>query len=339
LFTTTTISESEWEPRELPDGRTLYIDHANHKTSWINPSDTQHKSTLRDLEEGELPLGWERVKDPHYGDYFIDHNTQSTYSVPPWIFNNPDKMDDNARKLEALLGTIEDIAAIAHHVASSYIAAAAEEHSELENENLFDAQEIHDIALRIVLFKQKFAEFREQVANMKAEILKAGSREELDAATSKWRLLCQSAQIVIYDLCDKNESQLAKVQKLVKTTETLRDLNKIEDLIESLLSLLSQEEKIVVASQNVLGQIQIELNLLVQEQRASFVPIMSEMTEELAELRRKLSSKELEALPEWVSVLSNKDQLLAAGAEEEEAEVPAQLENANEKRKVSTSTS
>jgi hypothetical protein len=26
-----------------------------------------------DCEDNELPFGWERIDDPHYGTYYIDH--------------------------------------------------------------------------------------------------------------------------------------------------------------------------------------------------------------------------------------------------------------------------
>ena len=41
------------------------------------------KQRPEDCEEDELPFGWERIDDPHYGTYYIDHvNRRTQYENP-----------------------------------------------------------------------------------------------------------------------------------------------------------------------------------------------------------------------------------------------------------------
>lgn len=41
------------------------------------------KKSLEDCSEDELPYGWERIDDPLYGTYYIDHvNRQTQYENP-----------------------------------------------------------------------------------------------------------------------------------------------------------------------------------------------------------------------------------------------------------------
>lgn len=41
------------------------------------------KLSLEECEDNELPFGWERIEDPHYGTYYIDHVNRRTQ------FENP----------------------------------------------------------------------------------------------------------------------------------------------------------------------------------------------------------------------------------------------------------
>lgn len=41
------------------------------------------KTSLEDCEDNELPFGWEKIEDPHYGTYYIDHVNRRTQ------FDNP----------------------------------------------------------------------------------------------------------------------------------------------------------------------------------------------------------------------------------------------------------
>ncbi|XP_071958251.1 E3 ubiquitin-protein ligase Su(dx)-like [Antedon mediterranea] len=53
-----------WEMRTDQQGRTYYVDHNAHTTTWERPQ--------------PLPQGWERRHDPQGRIYYVDHNTRST---------------------------------------------------------------------------------------------------------------------------------------------------------------------------------------------------------------------------------------------------------------------
>ena len=41
------------------------------------------KKRPEECSDDELPFGWERIDDPHYGTYFIDHvNRKTQYENP-----------------------------------------------------------------------------------------------------------------------------------------------------------------------------------------------------------------------------------------------------------------
>ena len=41
---------------------------------WLDPRLSRvQKKRPEECEDGELPFGWERIDDPHYGTYYIDH--------------------------------------------------------------------------------------------------------------------------------------------------------------------------------------------------------------------------------------------------------------------------
>ncbi len=41
---------------------------------WLDPRLSRvQKKRPEDCEDNELPFGWERIDDPHYGTYYIDH--------------------------------------------------------------------------------------------------------------------------------------------------------------------------------------------------------------------------------------------------------------------------
>ncbi|KCV70278.1 hypothetical protein H696_02608 [Fonticula alba] len=105
--------------------KTLYIDHLNQQTTWIDPR-TEKTRTMNILETkyGELPYGWDECVDKDIGVYYLDHTMQTTYLDPPWdervrfqvavlanfiteqtrrmqLLQDRAKMDDAARAAEA----------------------------------------------------------------------------------------------------------------------------------------------------------------------------------------------------------------------------------------------
>ncbi|XP_051949853.1 membrane-associated guanylate kinase, WW and PDZ domain-containing protein 1-like isoform X1 [Xyrauchen texanus] len=86
-----------WEMACTENGEIYFIDHNTKTTSWMDPrcQDNQPKplEECEDDEEGvhteepdndlELPPGWEKIDDPVYGVYYVDHiNRKTQYENP-----------------------------------------------------------------------------------------------------------------------------------------------------------------------------------------------------------------------------------------------------------------
>jgi E3 ubiquitin-protein ligase NEDD4 len=76
-----------WEKGTAADGRTYFVNHNDHITTWEDPRQNQDPSEnvargeeQEDLEvEGEpLPEGWVMKRSREGKVYFVDHNTKST---------------------------------------------------------------------------------------------------------------------------------------------------------------------------------------------------------------------------------------------------------------------
>ncbi|XP_065543874.1 membrane-associated guanylate kinase, WW and PDZ domain-containing protein 1 isoform X18 [Lathamus discolor] len=86
-----------WEMAYTESGEVYFIDHNTKTTSWLDPRclNKQQKplEECEDDEEGvhteeldselELPAGWEKIEDPVYGVYYVDHiNRKTQYENP-----------------------------------------------------------------------------------------------------------------------------------------------------------------------------------------------------------------------------------------------------------------
>ena len=62
----------------------LNIFSTSGTSHWLDPRLSRvQKQRPEDCDEGELPFGWERIDDPHYGTYYIDHvNRRTQYENP-----------------------------------------------------------------------------------------------------------------------------------------------------------------------------------------------------------------------------------------------------------------
>uniref|UniRef100_A0A6Q2ZGP0 Membrane-associated guanylate kinase, WW and PDZ domain-containing protein 1 n=1 Tax=Esox lucius TaxID=8010 RepID=A0A6Q2ZGP0_ESOLU len=84
-----------WEMAYTENGEVYFIDHNTKTTSWIDPRCLE--KPLKPLEEceddviqhcyscsvSELPAGWEKIDDPVYGVYYVDHiNRKTQYENP-----------------------------------------------------------------------------------------------------------------------------------------------------------------------------------------------------------------------------------------------------------------
>lgn len=74
----------KWERAYTESGEVYFIDHGTGTSHWLDPRLSKfQKKSLEDCLDDELPYGWEKISDPHYGTYFIDHvNRRTQYENP-----------------------------------------------------------------------------------------------------------------------------------------------------------------------------------------------------------------------------------------------------------------
>jgi len=64
----------------------LSFSHNTGTSHWLDPRLSRiQKLSLEDCADNELPFGWERIEDPHYGTYYIDHVNRRTQFENPVI--------------------------------------------------------------------------------------------------------------------------------------------------------------------------------------------------------------------------------------------------------------
>uniref|UniRef100_A0A8C6TU70 Membrane associated guanylate kinase, WW and PDZ domain containing 1a n=1 Tax=Neogobius melanostomus TaxID=47308 RepID=A0A8C6TU70_9GOBI len=73
-----------WEMAYTENGELYFIDHNTKTTSWLDPRCRDKGSRpLEECDDDELPPGWERIDDPVYGVYYVDHiNRKTQYENP-----------------------------------------------------------------------------------------------------------------------------------------------------------------------------------------------------------------------------------------------------------------
>lgn len=62
----------------------FFSSHSSGTSHWLDPRLSKfQKKSLEDCLDDELPYGWEKINDPQYGTYFIDHvNRRTQYENP-----------------------------------------------------------------------------------------------------------------------------------------------------------------------------------------------------------------------------------------------------------------
>ncbi|XP_037397175.1 membrane-associated guanylate kinase, WW and PDZ domain-containing protein 3a isoform X3 [Pygocentrus nattereri] len=82
-----------WEMAYTETGMVYFIDHNTKTTTWLDPRLAKKAKPPEKCEDGDLssdqayhiklPYGWEKIEDPQYGTYYVDHINQRTQ------FENP----------------------------------------------------------------------------------------------------------------------------------------------------------------------------------------------------------------------------------------------------------
>nr|XP_020501625.1 membrane-associated guanylate kinase, WW and PDZ domain-containing protein 3 isoform X1 [Labrus bergylta] len=92
-----------WEMAYTETGMVYFIDHNSKTTTWLDPRLARKAKPPEKCDEGgekrpkELPYGWEKIEDPQYGTYYVDHINQKTQ------FENP--VQEAKRKVSVDMST------------------------------------------------------------------------------------------------------------------------------------------------------------------------------------------------------------------------------------------
>lgn len=75
------IKNKNYDDRNL---NSVFCSHTTGTSHWLDPRLSRYqKKSLEDCQDDELPYGWEKIQDPQYGTYFIDHvNRRTQYENP-----------------------------------------------------------------------------------------------------------------------------------------------------------------------------------------------------------------------------------------------------------------
>ena len=78
---------------------------------WLDPRLSRvQKQRPEDCDEDELPFGWERIDDPHYGTYYIDHvNRRTQYENPVLVAKAANQSAGRRERDYDLLYSLENV--------------------------------------------------------------------------------------------------------------------------------------------------------------------------------------------------------------------------------------
>ncbi|XP_064786716.1 membrane-associated guanylate kinase, WW and PDZ domain-containing protein 2-like isoform X1 [Oncorhynchus masou masou] len=74
-----------WEMAYTEKGEVYFIDHNTKTTSWLDPRLAKKAKPPEECKEDELPYGWEKIDDPIYGSYYVDHINRRTQFENPVV--------------------------------------------------------------------------------------------------------------------------------------------------------------------------------------------------------------------------------------------------------------
>ncbi|XP_067159544.1 membrane-associated guanylate kinase, WW and PDZ domain-containing protein 1 isoform X8 [Apteryx mantelli] len=103
-----------WEMAYTENGEVYFIDHNTKTTSWLDPRClNKQQKPLEECEDDEgvhteeldseleLPAGWEKIEDPVYGVYYVDHiNRKTQYENPVLEAKRKKQLEQQQQPLE-----------------------------------------------------------------------------------------------------------------------------------------------------------------------------------------------------------------------------------------------
>ncbi|XP_042622179.1 membrane-associated guanylate kinase, WW and PDZ domain-containing protein 1-like isoform X7 [Cyprinus carpio] len=133
-----------WEMAYTENGEVYFIDHNTKTTSWIDPrcldkpqkpleecEDDEGVHTEELDNELELPTGWEKIDDPVYGVYYVDHINRKTQYENPILEAKRKKQLEQSQPAEGERYTQEWIE---EHSSGAPLASYAANHQETYRE-------------------------------------------------------------------------------------------------------------------------------------------------------------------------------------------------------------
>uniref|UniRef100_A0A8C1BNI1 Membrane-associated guanylate kinase, WW and PDZ domain-containing protein 3 n=1 Tax=Cyprinus carpio carpio TaxID=630221 RepID=A0A8C1BNI1_CYPCA len=96
-----------WEMAYTETGMVYFIDHNTKTTTWLDPRLAKKAKPPEKCEDGELPYGWEKIEDPQYGTYYVDHINQKTQFENP-VQEAKKKLSQDASPTTGLRGFTRD---------------------------------------------------------------------------------------------------------------------------------------------------------------------------------------------------------------------------------------
>uniref|UniRef100_A0A8C2AG73 Membrane-associated guanylate kinase, WW and PDZ domain-containing protein 3 n=1 Tax=Cyprinus carpio TaxID=7962 RepID=A0A8C2AG73_CYPCA len=96
-----------WEMAYTETGMVYFIDHNTKTTTWLDPRLAKKAKPPEKCDDGELPYGWEKIEDPQYGTYYVDHINQKTQFENP-VQEAKKKLSQDASPTTGLRGFTRD---------------------------------------------------------------------------------------------------------------------------------------------------------------------------------------------------------------------------------------
>lgn len=95
-----------------------FCSHNSGTSHWLDPRLSKfQKKSLEECLDDELPYGWEKIDDPHYGTYYIDHvNRRTQYENP--VIQAKRAAQDSASKFQI---QTEKLAKLANDPCRKYV--------------------------------------------------------------------------------------------------------------------------------------------------------------------------------------------------------------------------
>ena len=226
-------TETESALGALPEGwskmpyqnsdRFYFIHHPTQSTSWVDPrTKSVRKSNLHELQEFELPYGWEEIIDSTIGIYYADHITKKYYLQGPWT----QEICKVATEDRAVFSLLKEKEKNTLKEADELKKLKTMVESQKQQEAQKTIQEMESVQLQLEFETQKRIQIEQQIMEMKHEILrlasiKSNERSDQVQETSQANDILQEECIRPQDTSESLEESLEEAKSLVERLEKI----------------------------------------------------------------------------------------------------------------------